>query len=173
MSSRHLLLLRHGKSDWHSDAKSDFDRPLNTRGKKAVKSMCRWMTAQGIRPDWIVSSPATRARQTTLRLCKELQVDGSTVFWEPSVYEADLNSLFQVLAQCPTEESTVMLIGHNPGLEALVRYLAGPQLEDSTDNKLLPTAALAQFEMPEDWAQLYPGSGRNLLITRPRDLRGE
>lgn len=156
-----------------TDVKSDFDRPLNTRGKKAVKTICRWMATNDVRPGWVVSSPATRARQTTLRLCKELQIDSSTVFWEPSVYEADLSTLFQVLAQCPTEERTVLLIGHNPGLESLARYLAGPQLEDSADDKLLPTAALAQFEMPEDWTKLYPGSGSNYWITRPRDLRRE
>lgn len=171
MTPRCLLIMRHGKSDWTSEAKSDFDRPLATRGRKAVKRMCGWMIGEGIRPDLVISSPANRARQTALRVCKELGIDGTNILWDPSIYEAELGALFRVLSECRGEDQSVMLIGHNPSLEALVRYLSGAEVGAIEATKFFPTAAVARFDMPDDWTQLYPGSGRNMSITRPRDLQ--
>lgn len=172
MNPRWLLVMRHGKSDRQAEVRSDFNRPLTGRGKKAVKRISRWMVQNGIKPDLIVSSPAIRARQTALRLCKDLNIDSATIFWEPDIYEADLNALLRVLSQCEPKDQTVILIGHNPTLEDLVRYLAGPELTDEGTG-LLPAGGVAKFEMPQDWKRLYPGSGRNCSIIRPQQLRDE
>lgn len=59
-----LTLLRHAKSSWKSDALSDFDRPLNSRGRQDAPEMARRLQAAGIRPSLIVSSPAKRAWST-------------------------------------------------------------------------------------------------------------
>lgn len=168
--TRELLVFRHGKSDWTTDASSDFERPLAKRGRKAVKQMGSWLKQQGYLPDCILSSPALRAKQTTLRLCQAAGMDESGIEWQPTFYEAGTIAFLEVLADCPVSKQRVLMVGHNPGLEDLVDYLCGGPLERPMDGKLLPTAALARLQMPNDWSQLEPGCAQLLSLTRPRDL---
>jgi phosphohistidine phosphatase len=168
--SRELMLLRHGKSDWDAGAATDFERPLAPRGRKAVKRIGQWLREQDLMPDYIVSSPAERARHTTRRLCRFAKIPDSAIAWEPNIYEADLDALLEVVADCSREWNRVLLVGHNPGLEYLVRYLADESIGNWDADNLMPTTALVQLEMPDDWAQLAPGSARIITITRVREL---
>lgn len=168
--SRELMLLRHGKSDWHAGAATDFERPLALRGRKAVKRMGQWLREQDLIPDYIISSPAERARHTTRRLCRFAKIPDSGIAWEPNIYEANLDALLEVITHCPREWNRVLLIGHNPGLEYLVRYLADVSIKNWDADNLIPTTALVQLEMPDDWTQLAPGSARIIAIVRAREL---
>lgn len=168
--TRELLIFRHGKSDWNTNAQDDFSRPLANRGRKAIKRMARWMRAQRLLPKHIVSSPAERARQTTLRLCRHGEIDESAVRWEEQIYEADVETLIKVLAGCKARERT-MIVGHNPGLEDLVEYLSGSPIAVSDVGPSMPTAALAHLSMPDDWSQLERGCATLLEITRPREVK--
>jgi len=167
---RELLILRHGKSDWASGADTDFDRPLAKRGRKAVKRIARWMRAQHCLPDAVVSSPALRARQTTHRLCRQAGLADIPVAWESTVYAADLEALLRILARAPEQAARVLLVGHNPGLEDLLRYLVDESTSRAGNVNPLPTAALAQLRMPADWRRLDPRVARLVRIIRPREL---
>ena len=167
--SRELLVLRHGKSDWTTDAPTDFERPLAKRGQKAVKRMGQWLREQKLIPEHIVSSPAKRAEQTTLRACKFAKIPKALVAWDREIYEADVPELLEVLARCPQDKKRVMIVGHNPGFEDLVDYL-GDGVELPPDGKLMPTAALARLELPDQWSKLERGCARVVSITRARDL---
>ena len=90
--ARELLVFRHGKSDWYSDAVNDFDRPLARRGRKAVKRMAFWLSDQNLLPQRILCSPAERARQTALRLCRFAEIPESRIVWKKTIYAADLKS---------------------------------------------------------------------------------
>lgn len=167
--SRQLLIMRHAKSDWGSGASRDFERPLNSRGRQAAPQMGRWLLAQGLIPDHLVSSPAERARQTALGVCRELNYADSAIRWDERIYEAAVPALRQVLADCPPQAQRVLLLGHNPGLENLVVYLAG-EFPATEDGKYLPTATVVEIEVSAGWDQLTTGCGRFIRLTRPRSL---
>lgn len=167
---RELLILRHAKSDWGSGAESDFERPLSRRGKQDAPKVGAWLYREGLVPDHVVSSPAERARQTTIKVCKSLDIGKKRIVWDPALYEASVPHLLDALARCPIHAATVLLVGHNPGLEELLRHLAGDDLDPPDDGKLLPTAALARLEMPNDWGRLDPGCAQLISITRPKGL---
>ena len=169
--SRELLIMRHAKSDWNSGA-SDFDRPLTRRGKDDAPKIGAWLRQEGLVPDHVVSSPARRAHQTAVRVCKVLEVPRGQIDWDPRVYAADLDALLEVLGCCPPDAPRVLLIGHNPGLETLVLHLTGAELAESDDGKPFPTGALARLTMPEHWTQLPLACARFVSLTRPRDLQG-
>ncbi len=168
---RSLLIMRHGKSAWNTDAPSDFERPLAKRGQKAVKRIGQWLLQQKLIPDHIISSPANRAQQTAIGLCQTIKIAESTISWESRVYGAEMETLLDVLAVCPPEKQRVMLIGHNPDLEMLVRYLAGETFETSHNDNPMPTAALASLDMPDNWEVLDAGAGQLISIIRPRELK--
>ena len=166
---RELLILRHAKSDWGTTGIGDFDRPLNGRGKEDAPKVGRWIEHEGLQPDYIVSSPAQRARSTVRKVAKQCGYRRSAIDYRPRLYLADLASLFEVLRGAPELAQRVLLVGHNPGLEMLLLHLAG-HVPSPADGKLLPTATLARLVLPVDWSRLEPGCGRLLELVRPRDL---
>jgi phosphohistidine phosphatase len=168
---RELLILRHAKSDWDGLAASDFARPLAKRGKKDAPRVGEWLYREGLIPHLIVSSPAQRARETALKVCKCLDLSKKDIVWDAEIYDAELQTLLDVLGRAPADAQMVLLVGHNPGLEELLRYLAGSDVDEPHDGKLLPTATIARLEMPDDWTCLPPGCAGLLAIVRPKHLK--
>lgn len=167
--SRELLILRHGKSDWDAGV-SDYDRPLKNRGKRSAQKMGVWLWQQGLRPQLIISSPANRALNTARKCTKAMGMPDRHIIQDERIYEASLDELLEVLADAPGDVKRIMLVGHNPGLEELLIFLANGAVPFFEDGKLLPTATLAQLEMPDDWNDLETGCAGLKNIVRPRTL---
>ncbi len=143
---KRLTLIRHAKSDWNSAAATDFERPLNGRGKKAAPLMGERLAKRGAAPDLLLSSPAKRARQTAKRIAKELDYPAEEIEYAEEIYEASLGTLVDLLQQLDEQHREVMLIGHNPGFSDLGQWL-NPAAPD-----WLPTCGLLELELPvERW----------------------
>jgi len=166
---RELLLLRHAKSAWGTDAPTDFERPIAGRGQRDAPRMGAWIREQELLPDHVVSSPARRAAQTVQLALEEMGLDGDAVVFADDVYDAAVSDLLDVLADCPAESRRVLLVAHNPACEDLVEHLAG-RVDVPPGGKLFPTAALAHLAMPDDWIRLPRGCAELLSFTRPRTL---
>jgi phosphohistidine phosphatase len=167
--SRELLILRHGKSDWDAGVR-DFDRPLKNRGKRSAQKIGVWLWQQHLRPDLIISSPAERAITTANKCAKAMDISAESVMQDRRAYAASLDDLLAVLADAPGNGQRVMLVGHNPGLEELLVFLADKEVPFPDDGKLLPTATLAHLSMPADWKELNSGDAVLKQIVRPRSL---
>ena len=167
--SRELMLLRHGKSDW-SEQLDDFDRPLKERGRQGAQRIGVWLQQQALPPEQVVSSPAERAIATAQLAVMAMGQDVRGIVQDRRIYAARVKDLLQVLANVPDSARRVLLVGHNPGLEELTEYLEGKPIPLPSDGKLLPTATLANIEMPDNWRDLKPGSGRLTGITRAGNL---
>jgi len=167
-----LYLLRHAKSSWDDPDLDDFDRPLNKRGRKAAKAMALYFRHAGILPQAVLCSPAKRTRETLKHLMPVLgQVP---VQFDRRIYEASYQTLLLCLADLPSEAGSVLLVGHNPGLERLALYLMsdqghGPGAERLQDK--YPTGSLAVLSAPAvKWDELKVGSCRLDDFVRPADL---
>jgi phosphohistidine phosphatase len=168
---RELWLLRHGKAERY-DGSEDFDRRLKKRGKRDATRMGEWLKEQGLLPDLVISSPATRAIMTAKLVCDALEIDRQHIQLEKRLYDEGFARVKSVLAECPSTFNRVLLVGHNPEFEDLLTYLI-----NSTDipdvEKLLPTAALARLVLPTDWTQLEKGCAELPSITYPKLLAEE
>jgi phosphohistidine phosphatase len=162
-----LLVLRHAKSDWDTNARTDFERPLSKRGRRDAPKVGLWLRQNGPVPGLVLSSPAERARHTALAVCHELGIDPEQIRWDRRIYEAGTAELLAALAEAPESVGILLLVGHNPGLEALVGLLCGDTPE-SPDGKLLPTAALAQLDCAAPWNQLGVGVAKLVRLRRPK-----
>ena len=167
--TRELLLLRHGKSDWNTGV-DDFHRPLRDRGKRGAQRIGVWLAQQERVPDYIVTSPAERARVTAQKACKAMGNGDQGIQQDRRIYAADIDRLLAVLSDAPQDAGRIMLVGHNPGLEELLDWLVSDTLPVSDDGKRLPTATLAILKMPDDWQTLIAGCARLDSITRPGTL---
>jgi phosphohistidine phosphatase len=164
-----LLILRHAKSSWKDESLPDHDRPLNKRGKQDAPRMGKLLRDEGLIPDLILSSDARRARATIELVAQECRYDGEIVFLR-ELYAAEPEAYLEALAQRGGDAASVMIVGHNPGLEELLEELTGERLP-------LPTAALAQVTLPiEHWSELGANArddmpqGKLVNLWRPKDL---
>ena len=168
---RHLLIMRHAKSAWDTDAATDFERPLSKRGRQDAPRIGAWVQAQDLKPDYIVSSPAIRAQETIHLVCEALETPKRTIHWDQRIYGANLDNLLTILKEQPQHAKRVLLVGHNPGVDELVSYLWGDDILLPPNGNLMPTAALAHLSMPEDWATLEYGCAQLRSLTRPKELK--
>ncbi len=158
---RTLLVLRHAKSDWDNFDLPDFDRPLNERGSQAAPLIGQIMAENQLIPDVVVSSPAKRAAQTAHLVCISAQSKARTIF-DARIYEADLQSLLQVVSGQRDENKVIMIVGHNPGFEALVRNLTGKF-------QTMKTANLAVIDLNiEKWDEICANCGTLRVLIKPK-----
>jgi len=166
-----LLLLRHAKSSWSNPAARDHDRRLTTRGHQAATSMGGLLRQNGLVPELAVVSSARRARETWERVLRELGA-APAARTEDRLYMAEAPTLLRLVQGLPVAADTVLLIGHNPGLERFAAQLAGSADGDARQRmaKKFPTAALAvlRFDLT-DWAGVKPGGGRLGAFFTPRE----
>lgn len=169
-----LTLMRHGKSSWADSALMDFDRPLNDRGRSAAQRIGREMRSQGLAFDRILASPAARIRETLLHLAKG-HGDLIGPDFEPGIYEASGEGLFELLRRQEERWSRLLLVGHQPGLGELALRLV--READPMRGKVaaaFPTAATLMLDLGETaWAGLGEGSATIRLFWKPRDLAAD
>jgi phosphohistidine phosphatase len=167
---RRLILLRHAKSSWDDLSIPDRDRPLNKRGRKAARTMRRFIRSKKIRPDLVCVSSARRTLQTLEALAPWDRPPAVEI--EPALYEAPAQKILDLVRAIPASSRVALLIGHNPGLQDFAKLLAGDS-DDALVRRLaeaFPTGALAQFEIDGDWPQIDAGSGKLTLYVTPREL---
>jgi phosphohistidine phosphatase len=159
-----LLVIRHAKSSWNDPGLDDHERPLNKRGRRDGPRMGRLVRQYGLTPDLVISSDAVRARLTAEAVAAAAHYAGD-IQLDQHLHMAGPADIISVLRTVPGNAETVMIVGHNPGLEELIEHLTRKPQE-------LPTAALAQIVLPIDrWRDLkLTTRGRLLGQWRPKEL---
>jgi phosphohistidine phosphatase len=168
---KRLYLLRHAKSSWDDPTLADEDRPLAPRGRRAAKVMARHLRRTGTTPELVLCSPSTRTRQTLTRIAPGLG-ENANVQIKLDLYGASASALLEVLHEVPDEVDSVMLIGHNPGIQDLVLSLARAGSESARVRTKFPTAAMATLELGASWRELAPGSAELVSFVKPKELAG-
>jgi phosphohistidine phosphatase len=168
-----LGLYRHAKSDWHDARARDFDRPLNKRGRKGAALMGRHIADHAIAWERMIASPAVRVAET-IELGAKAAERTLPVIWDRRIYLASSATLLDLIHEQEGDPASILMIGHNPGLEDLIFDLVpddgSSPLRDIVEEKF-PTAAYAVLELDaESWADVREGSARLIHLTRPRDL---
>ena len=169
-----LYLLRHAKSSWSNPSVDDFDRSLNTRGRRACGLVEAYMTRQGIVPDLVLCSAARRARETVEGIAGALDASAPVVFDE-ALYMATAERLLARVHSVGDDVGAMMMVGHNPSLEDFAGVLVGgsDRAAGCRMKKKYPTAALAIFTLEAArWRDVgRHGSPLDAFI-RPCDLAG-
>ena len=150
MAIEELILVRHADAERDVQSNKDIDRALSTLGLAQAEAAAAWLIERQLHPDRVLCSPATRARQTLAALRTRLA--DLTVIDEPGIYEATPGELISIIDR-HRPASSLMIVGHNPGLETLMTLLADGR---STDGRGMPTGSIARLRVPIG-AALEPG----------------
>lgn len=166
---RRLVVLRHAKSAWPPDV-ADHERPLGPRGRRDAPAAGRALAESDCLPDLALCSTAVRARQTW-QLASAQWGTPPPVRHDPRLYAADVPDLLAAVQAVAPEIRTLLLVGHNPGLEELVLALAGDGLGDTLDRvrAKFPTSAIAVLAWyGSGWDALRPGMALLTDVLVPR-----
>lgn len=173
--TRRLVLLRHAKSAWPD--LPDHERPLAKRGRRDAPAAGRWLRGAGFIPDRVLCSTACRTRETWQLMVPELGADPPPVSYEDQVYDAHGETLLRLARQAGPETASMMIIGHNPGVQDLALMLAASP-DGDIDAGLthraaakFPTAAIAVLAFAGAWSRLGPGGAQLIAFVTPSDLR--
>lgn len=157
-----LFVLRHAKSSWN-DAGQDFERPLDSRGRKAAELIGAFIRKRRVELDLVLSSPAVRARETIERTMKAAGLR-TELRYDQRIYEAGPLRLLEVISQIEDEKSAVLLVGHNPGLEELLHVLTNRVEHMSTG-----TLAKITFGTTK-WRKALEKKGNLDWLIKPKEL---
>lgn len=160
---RRLYLIRHAKSSWKDAKLSDFDRPLNKRGKHDAPFMGARLRKHHVLPDLILTSPAKRALKTAKLLAEEINYPKKEIVENKYIYAADVYELLQIIKNLENDKKEVFLIGHNPGLTLLAETLSGLPVQN------IPTCGIFCVEFnTESWADIKEGLGALIFLDFPK-----
>jgi phosphohistidine phosphatase len=167
---RTLLLLRHAKSSWTDPTLADHERPLARRGERAAGLIADHLRSAEIRPALVLCSSARRTRDTLAALRPEGD-DTTEIRIEDRLYGAGATGILALLRAVDPTLPSVMVIGHNPGLEDLALALAGDGAATAVRQlrTKFPAGALAALELRSSgWPQLAFGDAflRSLVLPR-------
>jgi phosphohistidine phosphatase len=154
-----LILLRHGKAEPESASGEDFDRRLAPRGQAESAEMAARLADLGFLPDLALVSAAARTRETWA--AAEPHFPKAKVRVEDELYHADSGAVRHAAARAGASVGTVMVVGHNPGLQELaVRLLtegSAPASLIARAARQFPTAAAAVFLFDDNGRPQFDG----------------
>lgn len=147
--SKYLTIIRHAKSSWDNPNLKDIERPLNERGRKAIKTIGTFLTEKAINPDFMITSPAKRAKQTAIGIGKFLNYKTTDLQICDEMYFSQAASILTIINTINNKYNDVFIFGHEPILSELIELL--------TKNKLdkFPTCAVYRIAFDtESWKDI-------------------
>ena len=172
---KRLLLLRHAKAVQDSTG-GDHARALAPRGRRAAPIVGKAMRKRGYVPDRVLCSGAKRTRETWELVAPALKSEAAVEFSE-TVYLAPWRAIVNAVKETPLGIKTLMVVGHNPGMEDCAAALLRPEADDDERARRVmlaekfPTGALAVIDCQIGaWDEIAPACGVLRDFVRPRDL---
>ena len=158
-----LLLIRHAKSSWEDEGVSDFDRPLNDRGKRDAPVMAERLHERGIKIDAFVSSPAKRAKKTAEHFVKKYKKNEDEIIFKTELYMAGEQAFIDVVEKLDEKYDTVAIFSHNPG----ITEFANSMTEARIDN--IPTSGIFAVSIEaKKWTKFREAKKKLLFFDYPK-----
>lgn len=160
-----LVLIRHAQSTRQIPGLSDFERPLDRRGKHEAVEIGKNLAQLEINPEQLISSPAKRALATAVIIAREVEYPPDEIVTNQSIYDASVPDLFEVVRQIDDKFTYVILVGHNPGVAAFGNYVSNSRIEH------VPPCGVFCVELPVDaWQNTNKNCGRLIFFNSPQKL---
>lgn len=162
-----IFLLRHAKSCWADDTLKDHDRPLKKRGKSDALAMAAHVASHHSRPENVLCSNAQRTQETLTYFQDSWNLKKKSIEIDSGLYLATEKELLKILSTLPKECSSVLVLGHNPGMTDLINTLVPSK--DYLSN--LPTCGFVELRVDtDDWGDVKTSGAELKQFHRPKDL---
>lgn len=160
-----IYLIRHAKSSWKEPMLNDFDRGLNQRGKRDIPKMAARLKSANILPDFVISSPAKRAKKTAQKISQIIGYDKKDIYFDDSLYEGGFDTYLHVIQNIDNRYSSVFLFAHNMTITDVAERLGNIMIGN------MPTCSIVCIEFNgDDFAKISPKSGKVLFFDFPKSV---
>lgn len=157
-----LYLVRHAKSSWKNQGLTDFDRPLNKRGKRDAPFMGEVLNDKKINPDFIISSSAKRAKKTATEIAAKIGFPLKKISFNDEIYEASMSTLVNLIKKLNDKYESVMIFGHNPSLTVLNNHISNHYIDN------IPTCGIVALQFNKKWNELDKNSCEQIFFEHPK-----
>lgn len=158
-----ILIIRHAKSSWDNTDVSDFDRPLNDRGKDDAPKMAKRLLERHVSIDAFISSSAKRARKTAALFMKEFDGDKDQIILVPELYLAGPDAFYEAIASAPASAKTIAVFAHNPGITDFANELTDVRIDD------MPTCAIFAVKADiKNWSEFRDAEKQYWFFDYPK-----
>ncbi len=158
-----IYLIRHAKSSWKEEGKSDFERGLNKRGKSDLKYMANRLKSFDVMPDLILSSPAKRAKKTAIEIAETIGYKIDDISFKDCLYDSSYDSYMYLLDSLDSRYNSIFIVAHNPTITEAGEQLSGAILTN------MPTCSIVCIEFDTDsFKNLKEESGKILFFDYPK-----
>lgn len=158
-----MFIVRHAKSSWSDPELSDYDRPLNDRGKSDTPKMAKRLKEKDITIDLMLSSPAKRAITTCNIIAEHLHFPLNKIVTDKRLYHASDEGILNVIRELKNHLHCIMIFGHNPGLTDFVNELMNENIFN------IPTCGIVACTLDIDnWSDVKWGIGKRFLYDYPK-----
>jgi len=159
------MLIRHAKSDWNDASLSDFDRPLNERGKSDAPVMAHRLLDKQIKIDAFISSPARRARRTAAIFAKEYGQKKEDIILVDELYLAAAETFFDVVSKAKDKFDSIAVFSHNPGITDFANQLTDARIDN------IPTCGIFAVTIDcKHWAEFKHAKKEFWFFDYPKSL---
>ncbi len=168
-----LMLLRHGrakKAESSSNRYNDQERPLKNGGKRSAQRLGVWLQEQGAQPDLVLSSPAVRALETAEKCIKAMGLPATMIETDERLYIGGADALMAALLERSSRSNRLLLVGHNPAMEELVKQLLPQTVLPGQIDFSLRKGMVVHLRLPETGALPLTGAGELLNCIAPEQL---
>jgi len=158
-----IYLIRHAKSSWSEEGMSDYERPLNKRGKKDLPFMATRLKEFGVKPDLILSSPAKRAEKSAKTIAEIIDYDIDNITFDESLYDSSYTTYRYLLDSLDDKLNSVFIVAHNPTLTEVGERLSGAILTN------IPTCSIVCIEFDvKSFQDIKEESGKIIFFDYPK-----
>jgi len=158
-----IYLIRHAKSSWSEEGMSDYERPLNKRGKKDLPFMAARLKEFGIKPDLILSSSAKRAQKSAKTIAEIIGYGMDNITYDESLYDSSYTSYRYLLDSLDDRLDSIFIVAHNPTLTEVGERLSGAILTN------IPTCSIVCIEFDvKSFQNIEEGSGKIIFFDYPK-----
>ena len=161
---RKLILVRHCKSSWSDLSLSDYDRPLNARGKNDGMIMSKYLSEKFKNIDMLLSSSSNRTKLTSEFFINRMKFKNKK--FTDRLYHASEFDIINILKSLENKINSILIIGHNPGFTELVNFLSDINLYN------LPTTGIVVFNLRiSNWSDIDKNIGEIEIIKFPKHFK--
>lgn len=161
---RNLYLIRHADAEDLQSGMKDIDRSLTRTGFRNAANAGQFLAGKNVNVQAFLSSTAQRARQTTETIADQLKYGMEQITFTEEIYEASTRILFRLVTELPKEASTVIMLGHNPGLTFLAEYLTGEVI-----GNVAPSGIVHLRWQEVSWEEISQNSGELVTYHPPEN----
>ncbi len=146
--SLHLYLLRHAQSADKQTGQTDKERMLTTLGLAEASEVGKYLKEKSLVPELIITSSALRAKTTSEVVAEILGYTSESIVIKDELYEANVSTFFQILAELDHPVNSVLIVGHNPVISFFADHLCNQQ------NSFFPSEILALKSEAASWKEV-------------------